>query len=304
MKAIATELSDLASVGQALRGLGETARLLGRHRDAITYCREALALQRQRQADTGEIARALFFCALSYSYGGYPSDAIDCSEEALVLAQQAQDVANIARAHDALALANLMLERWEEAIAHARSAIEGDTKVQSLDGICFVGNVEAMALFGAGRHEEALRVFERVVRESNEYDMPRALALCLFNQARALRALNRADAAVDTARAALAIMVESRFSAIETAQSLVDALVAAASGDRHGELRRLLDCARTSLANPDLYPPGDLIREVRAAAVDAQLDAVAAEAADLDAIVRSRQHARWEARDAGVPPTS
>jgi tetratricopeptide (TPR) repeat protein len=288
MKAVATELGDMAAVGRALRGLGETSRLLGRHDDAIAYTHEALTVFRQQGAPSCELEHCLFFLGLAHCYAGYAQEAIICGQEVGQLAAARHDTAGLARSQNVLALANLILERWDEAIGHARQAIDGYAQVGSTDGLCFVGNVEAMALLGAGRHDESLAIFEQFLTRSRDDDLPRAQGLILFNQARALRTLKQTQNALDRAQAALVVLSEGQYQVAETAQALIDALLAAGRGDGATEVRRLLDCARGSLTNPDLHPPSDLAREAEASASELGLAALADEAAQLAETIRSR----------------
>lgn len=58
--------------------------------------------------------------------------------------------------------------------------------------------------------------------------------------------------ALECARSALAILAEGEFQAAEAAQSLIEALLTAALGERASETRRLPGCVHVSLANPDL----------------------------------------------------
>jgi tetratricopeptide (TPR) repeat protein len=292
MEAIASELGDLTALGHARRNLGETSRLLGRHDEAIAYCRDAVRLFRQQETAVTELEQCLFFLGLAYCYGGYAQEAIECGEEVRTIAASRRDVSATARAHNALALANLLLERWDPAVEHCRQARDAYTAVNGLDGICFVGNVEGMALFGGGRCDEALRVFDQYLTRARECDMPRAQGLILFNQARAFRALKQPQAALESARAALAVLTAGQFQAVEAARALIEALLAAALGDRAGEARQLLDCARASLANPDLQPPADLAREVETAAADLGMGPLASDAAQLTATMQSRSTKR------------
>jgi tetratricopeptide (TPR) repeat protein len=292
METIATGLDDRPAICRARRGLGEMSRMMGRLDDAIRYNREALALARDQTDQQTELQHCLFFLGFSYCYGGYPHDAIACAEEARALAGRPNDVLGIAKTDDVLALAYVMLDDWDQAIDHARLAMAGYRAVRSVD-VSYVGNVEGMALVGRGRHDEALQAFQQALADSREVDLPRPQLLVLFNQARTYRGLGRRDAALDSARAALAIANEGRFSEGEATQSLIDALDAAGAGDRGLELRRLLDCARQSLANPDLYPPADLIREVQASAAALKLEALAAEAAELQAAIDARRKRRY-----------
>ena len=149
-----------------------------------------------------------------------------------------------------------------------------------------------MALFGGERHGESLGAFERALARARENDLPRAEALILFNQARAFRALKRSETALQSARAALAIMVDGHFQAADAARSLVEALVAATLGDGTTEMRRLLDCARGSLTNPDLQPSTDLVEEVEARATELGSGMLASEAARLGQTIRSRHSER------------
>lgn len=288
MRALATELGDGAALGRALRCLGETCRLLGRYEEAIGFCSDALAIVRQQDADGADTANVNFFLGLAYCYAGYPSEAIVCGDEVRRIAAQRQDRETEARARNLLALAHLMLGHWDEAAAEARRSHEAYAEVGGTDGLCFAGNVEAMALFGGGRPGEGMAAFERSLTEARTFDLPRAQGLVLFNQARALRALHQPQIALERAREALAILEEGQFQPADAARPLIEALVAAALGDRAAEVRHLLACVKASSANPDLQPPTDLAEEIEATAGELGLAALAGEARDLAAALRAR----------------
>ena len=288
MKAVAKELGDLAALGQALLNLGETCRLIGRSDDAIAYCREALSLCRQRDISGADREHCVFLLGLAYCYGGYAQEAIRCGEELRKVAAQSRDFLVAGCAHNTLALANVLLERWDQVAEHSRQAIDAYRAAESVDALCFVRNIEALALFGENRHEEGLRAFELALTEARKMDFSRAQGLILFNQARVFRTLKRPSEALESARAAHAILIQGHFQAADPAQALIDALLAAAQGDKETECRRLLDCARGSLANPDLQPPSDLMREVEACALDLGTATLAGEAARLADTIRSR----------------
>src|SRR5262249_17319645 len=293
MKAIALELGDPIAVAQALLNMGETCRLLGRHDDAITYCREALTLFRSHEANSADVQLCLFFLGLAHCYAGYPQEAREYGEEVLSVAEIRQDERGFARAHNVLALANLLLERWDAAALSARQAREKYSTLSMVDGVCYVGNAEGMALFGGGRHDEGLRAFECALAAAREYEQPRAEGLVLFNQARALRALGHSGPALQGARTALTIFAQGHSPApLSAAQSLIDGLLASAQGDRATEARQLLACARSSLINPDLQPPGDLVREVEACATELQIQDLISSATEVSQALLLRQTKR------------
>lgn len=300
MRELAAEMGDRAALGLALRCLGETCRLLGRFEEAIGHCREALAIFRQQDPDGLGAAHASFFLGLAYCYAGCPTEALVCGDEVRRIARQRQDREVEARAGNLLATAHLMLEHWEEAAADARRAHEGYAATGGVDGLCFVGNVEAMALFGGGRRDEGLQAFERSLVEARDSDLPRPQGLILFNMARAYRTLNQPQIALERARAAVAILEEGQFQPAEAARPLIEALLAGALRDRAAEARHLLACAKASVANPDLQPPGDLVREVETIAGELGLAALAGEAGALAAALRARASDRSPAVDGGA----
>jgi tetratricopeptide (TPR) repeat protein len=287
MKAVAIELGDRTAEGKALGSLGETSRLLGRHDDAIAYLQEALSLFRSLD-DRAEQEHSLFFLGLTYCYAGRPHEALECGEQLTLSAAEQPDASGTARAHNVLALGSLLLERWNDAVEHARESIQQYREVASLDGVCFVGNVEAMALFGDGRHAEGLQAFERTLTRAREDDLPRAEGLVLFNRARAFRVLQHFQAALESARAAFQLMTTCHFNTAAV-RALIDALEAAAKGDRVGEISRLLDCARESLNNPDFQPPDDLVLEAETNARRLGLERLAGEAAQVARAIQSRR---------------
>ncbi|MGI9182959.1 MAG: toll/interleukin-1 receptor domain-containing protein [Longimicrobiaceae bacterium] len=256
--------------------LGITCRYLGDAHQAITHYERAAELY-GRCHDT---ATKAFFSDLSlcHSYTGNVREALRYAEQMLDVAEHTTDPYHRFKAHNTLSLAYFAWGRWEEAIQHSCDAIAAWRPGMN-DGRAYVANTLGMAHFLAGHHPRALAALRDGIDAALELESPRAGGFCLYDLAMAHYLLDAAAQAREPAVEAQPLLAAAGHAELSAAMLVL--LDAAVSGDRAAEARALLDCARHSVENPDVFPPRELAARTLALAAELGLDETAADAERL-----------------------
>jgi CHAT domain-containing protein/tetratricopeptide (TPR) repeat protein len=243
------EANDLAGVGQSFNNLGIVTRAMGLFDESLDYYRQSLALRRQlgeRQGEaqvlfnlgnvlldlgeTGsalenyttslEIAEAINYRAqIGFSNGGIgevleslgrPREAVGRYETALSLYRDINRRPQIAEALDDVGRLRLSLNElpaaraaFTEALDLARAIKEPEREALTLQALGNLALVEQDATVALARQDEALAIARRVGAPGIEWEV-------LADRARALRALDRPDEAIDGFHSAAAIVNDLR----------------------------------------------------------------------------------------------
>lgn len=259
---LARQVGDVAAERRTLSSLAAAARQQGRLDDSIALFEQALALD---PADAGEdTAWALGELSLALCYAGRTDRAVEAANRSLAIAEADRHALLLAHAHDALALVELVRGEYEAALADASAArVTYGTEWRIATG--FVVNVEALALVGLGRLDEAESRFREGRQMGQDMGMPRVEGLPCYNLAQLLRRRGKTADAATLAAEALRLFEAMGSAEREVAAALVEVL---AADDPAAAARALAACARASERNPDLYPAAVLHEEAQVLAGD------------------------------------
>jgi tetratricopeptide (TPR) repeat protein len=260
-QALAQEIGDRDLEWRLMGDLGDTCRRLGRLDEAITVLREACRLGAARP--TPDYGDALIL-SLSLSYRGDFREAIEVSNSVLAPVHQSRNVELEAHVHDGLSLAYVGLGAFDLAYEHARTAADCYKQAGLRDPLGYVCNVQGMACLGLQRFDEARTLLEQGRDFGREDCNPRLEGFCLLNLARLARMTGAVDEAATIADAAYTVLHPIGAPEALAAIALRDAMRASRAGDRVAEATALLQCGRSSVQSPDLFPPLDLLSEAEA----------------------------------------
>jgi tetratricopeptide (TPR) repeat protein len=226
---------------------------------AIAEAEEAVKIFRELGSEEYEV---YFMNEISFanSYRLNVAEALKWGGESLTIAEKRNDANSKAMAHDALSLAYSTWGRWELAIEHAQQAVAFWGKPQG-DAYAYALNIQGVAHFQLGQVEDAIRTLLDARSAAIEVESPRAEGFTLHNLS-VISYLNTqwstSEAYALSARQSLAGLGLSG-----ATDALIRILSAAQKGDGPREAQALLDCARASARNPDLFPAVRLVERSR-----------------------------------------
>lgn len=256
---MAGTLGDSRLEREATGFYGEALRRTGRLEEGIVHLGRTVQAYAALQ-DARNEAWWLLLLSLARASAGAHREALADGERALALALAAGDPQTQGRAHNAIALASLLLERLDEAIEHGDHAIRFYREANWLDSSGYVLNLQGMAFMKQGQREEAisrLRAAEALGREGGQL---RIEGLALYNLAWCGYTQGKLDDAAALAERATGALARVSSAEASPARFLADALRAACEGDRETEARMLLGAARQSRRTPDLFEAATLAR--------------------------------------------
>jgi hypothetical protein len=284
---IASELGDRWEEGCAHWGLSTAYRYLEQAQLSIEHAVLALPILEELGNEVGRL-HCMIEVSFASSYGRRVRAALKWGHQALDLAEKRGDLESQAAVHDSLSLAYLVGGQCEQAIASARRALELWGKPMN-DGYAYVLNIKGIAEFQVRQFEAALLTLLEARAASVMVESLRIEGFSLHNLAVFAYLSRDWDAAQGYAIEAMELLV--RMGRAAPTEALLSVLAAARAGDQAREAQSLLDCARASARNPDLFPARelaarclDLARERGQPALCAEAAAFIAEAdADLAA---------------------
>lgn len=152
--AVAESIDDQQGVSWFHNGLGRVLRTIDRHTEAITHLRQA-RLGAQRANDKPAEAMCLAALADTFNELGDHAGAADHCERALAIAEAIPDLAGSADIRITLSRINADRRHFEDAVRHARRAVETLRGSQNLANQARAAEALGDALFVAGEPEEA-----------------------------------------------------------------------------------------------------------------------------------------------------
>jgi tetratricopeptide (TPR) repeat protein len=217
VQSAADELEDLVPelTGQdkldALSGLGLAYVWTERDADAITTAQEALTLARELGDESG-IAAALALESEGLAMRGAEGDldrALELGDEALELwapGTRELELAHILHLH-----ANTTAWRgdYERSVELSRQTSAQARDVHSAEALLRGGGLEALALAGLGRHEEAIAIWDEFIEVAR--DLGRNPAVVLNYSSLAFRELHDLEEARRRSERALELTAEETF---------------------------------------------------------------------------------------------
>lgn len=221
----------------ALRqGLGAVYRSLGQPREALLHLGRAQEISSQPQSGVRPAARALLLNSVGLLYLdlGEAQRAVDALDEALALAQQAENrrleaatVNNLASADWALGERQRARQRYETSLELHRELADDEGETRALNNLGWVS-------FRLGQYAEAQKAFEQTLQRARQEGHQRLVAVALDN-------LAQVDLAqVDLAQAELTSdRLDSASARLQQALPL-----RRATYDRLGEVRTLTGLAQ------------------------------------------------------------
>jgi tetratricopeptide (TPR) repeat protein len=248
--------------GKALAVLGAVYRQYRRLDDAIVTLEEAARIFAELDDPTSQ-SLAFLDLGLSYAYQRKPAEAFSVCDRIEQILGRVDDPLGYGRLQDTRSLAFLVAERWSEAVDACEQSIARYEEAGIPEAVGYVRNVQGMACLGLGDVPRAIALFQQGRKDGHQVGTPRIEALCMYNAAWAYWVAGRQDTAVESARKSLETFEELKSLDMTAAASLLEALRAAARGDDRAAAGALLDTARKSLGNADLFSPAKVATEAR-----------------------------------------
>jgi len=284
---IACELGEREEEGYAHWGLSMAYRYLEQAQPSIAHATQAQQIFRELGNEIASL-HCMKEASFASSYGRHVHEALTWGNEALTLAEKRLDIESQAAVHDSLSLAYFVGGQWEQAIVHAQRSLDMWGKPTG-DAYAYVLNIKGIAQFQLRQVEAALSTLLEARAASVVVEGLRAEGFSLHNLA--VVAYLSGDRRAAELYAGEAQGLLRRMGRAEATEALLCVLAAARADDRAREAQSLLDCARASARNPDLFPANklaerclDLAREHGQLALSAEAASFIAEAhADLAA---------------------
>ncbi|MFG2983047.1 trypsin-like peptidase domain-containing protein [Streptomyces sp. NPDC048258] len=241
---LAERLDDRKALQNAMFGLGDTHRQLGRLDSAMGPLARAGDLAHENGDAEAEV-HALLGLSLAHSTLGDGEAALAGADRLSELARTSGDPLTEARSWNARFTALLTLGRWEETIAAGDRAVAAYRDAGIQEATDYALNAKGVALLALGRVTEALAALEAALAAASAMENPRTEGVCLYNTAwaywtggryaQAAEAADRAAASLQLAGAAEAaaagaLAEAARARAVPGPRAAADALVRAADG--------------------------------------------------------------------------
>jgi tetratricopeptide (TPR) repeat protein len=259
---IAHERDDKRMESRALYVRGSCLRMMGRPAEAIEPGLEAITLGREA-GDAKVRSQALYLVSLAYAYLGKHELAIKYARELAQLAEQSHDVMTEGGAYDTISASLAAQHKYEEAKVNAERSMELLRKAAYRDWITYVANTQGLIELGMGQGTAARRYFQEALDIAHDDGYTRPEALVRFNIAHSHRLEGDYAAALRYANESLELFRKIQSLDTPAAEALIQVINDAQRGDRAAEAAHLLDLARASATNVDLYSALSLAEESR-----------------------------------------
>lgn len=252
----AESAADLDAVLPYLEGRERAEALLVRGSGAIwlmdaplaTRCaEEAMAVSTGGDESDDLTGPALSLIAIGGSVDGRLDNALELQQRALDAWQPGARPRQLASDLGMMALASYWVGAHDQAIDHARRGYEIAMEQHSVGAALQGGSHLAMALTGAGRHEEALEVFEKILAQGRELERsPRLTSRTLNMMATALREVGELEEARLRNHEGIEHARQADFGAAAT-QGGIDLVYAAILDGEVGEARARIGLLRDGI---------------------------------------------------------
>ena len=255
-------LDDRQALQDALFGLGDTHRQMGRLDAAVGPLTEAADLAHEI-GDADREVHAILSRSLAYSYRGDGAAALVDANLLDELARASGDLLTEARSWNARSIALLTLGRWEEAIAASDRAMHVYRHAGSKEAITYALNAQGIALIALGRITEALDALEAARHDASQMENPRAEGVCLFNMAWAYWAGGQYGQAEETAKRATVSLQIAGAAEATAAKAFAEAAHARSASDLRAAARALVRVADSIGQNAELLRPSWIIAQAQ-----------------------------------------
>jgi tetratricopeptide (TPR) repeat protein len=251
---LAERTGDRTRLREALFGLGDTLRQMGRLDDAAGPLARAAEIAREL-GDRDHEAHAVLSLSLTHAYRGDGSTALRAAEYLRALAEESGDVMTYARYWNARSTALLASQQWEEVIDTARKALHAYRAAGIPESNGYARNAQGIAHLALGNTANALRAFEEGRQEGAEVQTPRVEGVCLYNAAWAHWTAGDIVAAGETARRAAETLHRAGSAEAHAAEAIAEAAQLLAMGKSRSAADALSKAADRSIGNVEICPP-------------------------------------------------
>ncbi len=271
---LARELNDLEAEVQALHQLITVYRYLDDSTRALAACKRA----RQIYEQLGDVDLTRDCIRKECLVLTYRGDLPLARQRADELLAQAHDADLEGNAHNVLSAIHQLSGDFQASIAHCRRALAAWQRPET-DAFVYVLNTLGMSLFRSGEIDEAKSTFIDGRQAGDDVQSPRAAGFCLHNLTIVHCLLGEAKEAAEMHGDAQTAM--DRMGLGEPTRAVGHAIDALHRGQSREQADALLQCARLSAKNPDLFGPQALLRPILQLADQAGADDLAQQAAAL-----------------------
>lgn len=262
--ALAREIGDKHLEAHALSAKSAALRHMGRPAEAVQPALEAVALGRETN---DRQLNAFNELPLIYAYLGKLRLAITHARELAQISEQHEDEGTAAHAYDTICACLTALLRYEEAKPVADRAEALLRAANDRDALGYVVNTQGLIALGLGEIETARRYLQEALAIARDNGYARPEAYFLFNIAHSYRLQSDYDAALRYANESLACFSGMQSRETPTAEALVSVIADAKNGDQSAQAAHLLELARASATNADLYGALAVANEAHALAL-------------------------------------
>lgn len=257
---LAERLGDRERLRQALFGLGDTYRQLGRLDDSVEPLARAAEIAGEL-GDRDHEAHALLSLSLTHSSRGDGPAALESARRLGAFAEETGDAMAYARYWNARGTALLAAQRWDDVIEAAGKALRAYRTAGVPESNGYARNAQGIAHLALGRVPEALDAFEAGRQEGSDVQTPRIEGVCLYNAAWAHWTTGDFAAAAETAGRAAEALRRAGGAEGEVAGALADAARHLAEDRPGAAAEPLARAAAGSAGNAEVCPPAWLAAE-------------------------------------------
>lgn len=257
---LARRTGDRARLREALFGLGDTYRQLGRLDDSV----EPLAGAAEIAAELGDRdheAHAVLSLSLTHSSRGDGAAALEAARRLHAFAEKTGDAMAYARYWNARSTALLAAQRWEEVIETAGKALRAYRTAGVPESNGYARNAQGIAHLALGGVPDALAAFDAGRQEGSDVQTPRIEGVCLYNAAWAHWTVGDLAEAAETAGRAAEALHRAGGAGAEAAEALAEAARLTIEGRPRHAAEALTHAVRHSSGNAEVCPPAWLATE-------------------------------------------